>query len=163
MVGGASGSLLERLTPVLASMGYELVDVEVSGRGHMRVTIDRAHEPAQSSDVHKSGITVEDCARVSNHLTRLFTVENVPYERLEVSSPGIDRPLKRLTDFERFRGERAQVRLRVLLDGRKRFEGVLAGVKQDKIMMDMDGALVGLPFADIEKAKLDPEWPVKRK
>jgi ribosome maturation factor RimP len=65
-------------------------------------------------------VTVEDCARVSNHLTHLFTVENVDYDRLEVSSPGLDRPLKKLADFARFAGEEAQLTCRRLTDGARR-------------------------------------------
>lgn len=90
--------LLER---TLAPMGYELVDWEMSPRGRtIRVFID----------VPK-GVDVEDCARVSNQLTRLFAVENIDFDRLEVSSPGLDRPLKKAADFDRFAGEEAELRL----------------------------------------------------
>src|SRR5436190_23857476 len=105
-------ALLERTLP---GMGYELVDVETSPGGRLvRVFIDK-----------DSGVDVEDCARVSDQLTRLFTVENVDYDRLEVSSPGLDRPLRRAADFERFAGQEAQIRLRVLVDNRRNFTGVL--------------------------------------
>ena len=77
----------------LTGLGYELVDLEVSGRGLMRVLMDKP-----------GGIALEDCERVSHQLTRLFAVEGVNYERLEVSSPGLDRPLKKEADFARFRG-----------------------------------------------------------
>ena len=102
----------------LAGMGYELVDLEVSGRGLMRVFMDKP-----------DGITVEDCERVSNQLMRLFTVEGVDYERLEVSSPGLDRPLKKEADFVRFRGQKAQLKLRMPLAGRKNFAGILGEVE----------------------------------
>jgi ribosome maturation factor RimP len=72
----------------LEGLGYELVDLEASRSGLLRIFIDSP-----------SGITVEDCAKVSHHLTRAFAVEGIDYERLEVSSPGLDRPLKRLEDF----------------------------------------------------------------
>ena len=86
----------------LAGMGYELVDLELSGRGLMRVFMDK-----------QDGITVEDCERVSNQLVRLFTVEGVDYERFEISSPGLDRVLKKEADFVRFAGQKAQIKVRV--------------------------------------------------
>ena len=102
------------------------------------------------------GVNVDDCAAVSNHLTRLFAVEGVEYDRLEVSSPGLDRPLKRPQDFERFAGERAQVKVRVPINGRKKFAGVLRKVGEDGIEMDAEGEVVTIAFADIEKARLIP-------
>src|SRR3989338_7315530 len=83
-------------------LGYELVDFERSGRGLLRVFIDKP-----------KGISVDDCQTVSNQLTRLFLVENVDYDRLEVSSPGLDRPLKKEADFVRFAGQKAQLKLRI--------------------------------------------------
>ena len=99
----------------LSGMGYELVDVEFGQRGLLRVFID---SPA--------GIRIEDCELVSRQLSHLFTVENIDYARLEVSSPGLDRPLRKPQDFARFAGERATVRLRQAFQGRRNFEGVLA-------------------------------------
>lgn len=96
------------------SLGYELVDLERTARGLLRVYIDKA-----------DGISVEDCANVSNHLSRLFAVEGIDFERLEVSSPGLDRPLKSIEDFQRFVGRSAKVKLNATIDGRKRFEGVI--------------------------------------
>ena len=110
------------LEPTLKGLGYELVDLEVSRNGGLiRVFIDRA-----------GGVNVEDCAAVSNHLTRLFAVEDVDYGRLEVSSPGLDRPLAPAKDFRRFAGERAQVKMRVPVDGRKNFVGILRGASDDQ-------------------------------
>ena len=95
--------LLVLLEATLTGMGYELVDMERSGQGRMmRVFIDKP-----------SGINLDDCAAVSNHLSRVLTVENVSYERLEVSSPGLDRPLKKERDFARFAGQKVRVKLRV--------------------------------------------------
>src|SRR5829696_9296042 len=109
-------TLLER---TLSGMGYDLVDVQTSSKGRLvRVFIDKPE-----------GVDVEDCARVSDHLTRLFTVENVEYERLEVSSPGLDRLLRKSQDFERFSGESAQLRLRTMIDNRRNFTGTLRGVR----------------------------------
>jgi ribosome maturation factor RimP len=101
-------------------------------------------------------VNVDDCAAVSNHLARLFAVENVEYDRLEVSSPGLDRRLTRSKDFERFAGERIQVKLRIPIDGRKRLAGVLQNVREDGFQLDVDGELLTISFADIDKARLVP-------
>jgi ribosome maturation factor RimP len=139
--------ILERTLP---AMGYELVDWESPARGGLvRVFIDK---PA--------GIDVEDCARVSNHLTHLFAVEQVPYERLEVSSPGMDRPLKRLSDFVRFAGEEVKLTLRLSIDNAKRIKGVLRGVDGDRVLVDTEAGRRAIAHADIDKARLVPriEW-----
>ncbi len=131
-------------------MGYELVDWESPARGGLvRVFIDK---PA--------GIDVEDCARVSNHLTHLFAVEQVPYERLEVSSPGMDRPLKRLSDFVRFAGEEVKLTLRQSIDNARRIKGVLRGVDGDCVLVDTEAGRRTIAHADIDKARLVPkiEW-----
>jgi ribosome maturation factor RimP len=130
----------------LAGLGYELVDVESSRSGLMRIFIDSPR-----------GINVEDCARVSNHLTRAFAVEGIDYERLEVSSPGLDRPLKRLEDFQRFAGREASVKLKLPRDGRRRFEGRLVGVEDGRIVLDVEGQRQHLEFADIDRARLVPD------
>lgn len=98
----------------LAGMGYELVDVEHGHDGLLRVYIDSP-----------SGISLDDCERVSRQLSHVLAVEDVDYARLEVSSPGLDRPLKKLADFERFAGAEVGIRLKRALDGRRNFEGVL--------------------------------------
>jgi ribosome maturation factor RimP len=136
-------ALLEK---TLAGLRFELVDIELSRSGGMiRVFIDRA-----------GGVTVEDCAAVSNHLTRLFAVEEVEYSRLEVSSPGLDRPLRQPRDFRRFAGERVHVRMRVPVDGRKNFVGVLRGASDAQVELEVDGALLSLSLAQLDKARLVP-------
>ena len=134
------------LRQTLEGLGYELVDLESSRGGLLRIFIDA---PA--------GITVEDCARVSNHLTRAFAVEGVDYERLEVSSPGLDRPLKRIEDYERFAGQKASVRLKLPRDGRRRFEGTLAGVDAGSVLLEVEGSRIALAFGDIDRARLVPD------
>ena len=137
------GGLLEK---TVGGLGYELVDVELANHGRlMRIFIDKV-----------GGVNVDDCAAVSNHLARLFAVENVEYDRLEVSSPGLDRRLKRSKDFERFAGERVQVKLRIPIDGRKRLAGVLQNVRKDGFQLDVEGELLTIAFADIDKARLVP-------
>ena len=136
----------------MAGLGYELVDFETSPRARLlRVLID--------SD-RPEGITVEDCALVSNHLTRLFTVENVDYDRLEISSPGLDRPLKKAADFERFAGQEAQLRTRLPLDGRRNFSGVLLGVQDGRVRVqgETPGQVFELPLEQIDKARLVPKF-----
>jgi ribosome maturation factor RimP len=136
-------ALLEK---TVGAMGYELVDLELANRGRlMRIFIDK---PA--------GIGVEDCATVSNQLTRLLAVEGVDYDRLEVSSPGLDRPLKRPQDYARFVGERVQVKTRLPLNGRRRFVGKLQQVGEAGIELDVDGELVSIAFTDIDKTRLVP-------
>ena len=103
------------------------------------------------------GISVEDCVRVSNHLTRAFAVEGIDYERLEVSSPGLDRPLKRLEDFERFAGAVATVRLKLPRNGRRRFEGRVVGVEDSDVVLEIEGERQRFAFDDIDRARLVPE------
>lgn len=129
-------------------LGFELVDFETSPKGRLlRVFIDGPN-----------GITVDDCATVSNHLTRLFAVENIDYDRLEVSSPGLDRPLKKLADFERFAGQGAQVRIRVAIDGQRNFAGVLGGVADGKVRLATDKGVIALDIEQIDKARLVPKF-----
>ncbi len=131
-------------------MGYELVDWEAPARGGLvRVFIDKPH-----------GIDVEDCARVSNHLTHLFAVENVAYERLEVSSPGLDRPLKKAADFSRFAGEEVKVTLRESVDNARRIKGVLRGIEGESIRVETETGMRSIALANVDKARLVPkiEW-----
>jgi ribosome maturation factor RimP len=102
----------------VAGLGYEVVDVERAGGGVLRVTID---VPA--------GITVDDCERVSHQLTHLFAVEGVDYVRLEVSSPGLDRPLKKANDYARFTGAEVMVQLHAPRDGRRKLHARLLGIE----------------------------------
>jgi len=136
-------------------MGYELVDVQASNSGRLlRLFIDKP-----------GGIGLEDCAAVSRQLSRVFEVEGIEYERLEVSSPGLDRPLRKGGDFARFAGRKAEVRMRTPdATGRRRFVGVLRGEEAGRVMLDLeakgqelDGQTVALQLADIDRARLVPE------
>lgn len=113
-MSGRVSTLQAIIERAVAGMGYEPVDVEHAQQGLLRVFIDA---PA--------GITIDDCEKVSRQLSHLLTVEDIDYARLEVSSPGLDRPLKKPADFERFAGERAAVRLRLPFQGRRNFEGLI--------------------------------------
>lgn len=129
----------------LTGLGYELVELEMSGRGLMRVFMDKP-----------GGIALDDCERVSNQLTRLFAVEGVNYDRLEVSSPGLDRPLKKEADFVRFCGEKAHIKLRMPMDGRKNFTGVLGEIRDGVLQMEVDGKEVKIELSNLDKARLVP-------
>jgi ribosome maturation factor RimP len=133
------------IEPTLVGMGYEMVALERVGRGLLRLYIDKPE-----------GINLDDCVKVSNQLTRLFMVENVDYDRLEVSSPGLDRPLVKEADFVRFLGERANIRLHAPLEGRKRFSGVLKGLEDGVLQLEMDGVMVAIPLAEVDSARLAP-------
>ena len=134
--------------PVVTGMGYELVDVQASNGGRLlRLFIDKP-----------GGVGLEDCAAVSRQLSRVFEVEGIDYERLEVSSPGLDRPLRKGADFARFAGQKAEVRMRAPdASGRKRFVGVLRGAEGGRVEMELDGQLVALELDGIERARLVPE------
>ncbi|MFN7220986.1 MAG: ribosome maturation factor RimP [Burkholderiales bacterium] len=110
----------------VGALSLELVEVERAPRGLLRVFIDR---PAG-----KGAVTVDDCQLVSNQLTHVFTVENIDYDRLEVSSPGLDRALKSLADFQRFAGRPVRVRLNQMVAARKRFSGLVTEVSGTEIV-----------------------------
>jgi ribosome maturation factor RimP len=139
--------LLERTLPPL---GFEFVGVEHGAKGGLvRVYIDKP-----------GGVDVEDCARVSNHLTRLFAVENVDFDRLEVSSPGLDRPLTKLADYVRFAGSEAQLTLAAPVDGVRRVKGIVRGAEGDNVLVETPAGLRSFAFATIGRARLVPriEW-----
>ena len=137
------------ISPVVSGMGYELVDLQASQGGRLlRLFIDKA-----------GGIDLEDCAAVSRQLSRVLEVEGVNYERLEVSSPGLDRPLRKPADFARFAGHRADVRMRTPdATGRRRFVGVLRGTEGGVVNVELEGrTTVRLVLDDLERARLVPE------
>ncbi|OZI36505.1 ribosome maturation factor RimP [Bordetella genomosp. 1] len=152
----------------LAGMDIELVDVERAALGLLRVTIDR-----------EGGVRIEDCEQVSRQLSRVFEVENIDYKRLEVGSPGIDRPLRNEAEFRRFVGERVEIKLREAIESRKVFTGILRlaepasseeGAAQDKTVFGLefeakkdDIQVLSFTLADIERAKLDPVLDFKGK
>ena len=137
--------LSARLEPVLSGLGYELVMLERAGRGLMRIFIDKP-----------GGVTIDDCVKVSNHLTHLFTVENIDYDRLEVSSPGIDRPLTKPQDYERFAGEQVTLKLRVPMENRRRLVGQLVGLEADQIKLLVDGAEIKVDLRNVDSTRLKP-------
>ncbi len=141
------------LEPAVAAMGCELVGVEYHPRGRhslLRVYIDR-----------EGGVTVDDCAAVSEQISGVLDVEDPIHGQysLEVSSPGLDRPLFTAADFVRFAGHDVRVRLRLPQAGRRRFAGRLLGCEDGEVRVrDAAGELFRLPLADIEEARLVPEY-----
>jgi ribosome maturation factor RimP len=150
----------ELIAKTVSGLGYELVDVERGERGVLRVYIDFTAADA----LEKGPITVEDCATVSHQLSHVLTVENVAYERLEISSPGLDRPVRSMADFERFTGCECTVKLRVAMPGsanRKTFTGILRAPEGDKLALEFESkdgpALLEFTLADLDKARLVPQ------
>ena len=140
--------MAEIITPVIEDLGYELVRVRLmSGKeSTLQIMADRP----------QGGIEVDDCAKISHALGAALDVEDPilePYT-LEVSSPGIDRPLTRLKDFEMFEGYEAKIETDELIDGRRRFKGALAGVEGDEVLINVDEGTIGLQFDWLSDAKL---------
>ena len=139
--------LQQVLESTLSGLGYELVDLERSGKGKLlRIFIDKA-----------GGVTLDNCAAVSNHVSRVLAVEGIDYDRLEVSSPGLDRPLKKEQDFARYTGQKARIKLRVPLAGQRNFVGVLRETRAGKVEIEVDdGKRVSVDLSNLEKARLVP-------
>ncbi|MEQ1581592.1 MAG: ribosome maturation factor RimP [Steroidobacteraceae bacterium] len=159
------------LQPVIQGLGLELWELEYGSRpggALLRIYIDRpwqgagmASEAAPPDAESESGITVEDCARVSHAVSEVMDKEDpVAGEyTLEVSSPGLDRVLRTLAHFERFVGSQARVEMRAPVGGRKRFQGRLLKVAEGNLLLDAgaDGGEVTLPVNGVHKARLVPE------
>jgi len=144
----------------VTGLGYELVDCERSAAGLLRVYIDKLSEELQAG----AFITVDDCEKVTRQLQYVLEVENAPYERLEVSSPGVDRPLKKLSDYQRFAGEEVQITLRVAFQGRKKYKGLLQAEGTGWRLVFNDGkADQALDFSleEVREARLVPELTFK--
>jgi ribosome maturation factor RimP len=139
-------TLIEKL---VTQLGYELVDFEtVNGGQILRIYIDKG-------DL----IDIEDCTKVSNHVNNVLSVEtDYDYERLEVSSPGLDRVIKKLNDFDRFKGQKVKIKTRFAIENRKNFKGTLSGTKGESIMIEVDNESLLIDFENIDKARLDPNY-----
>ena len=151
VVGAVEQTLSELLTPVVAGLGLEFVGLEYAPQGAyslLRIYIDA---PA--------GVTVEDCERVSHQVSGVLEVEDPikSHYTLEVSSPGLDRPLFTPDHYARFAGERVKVRLRVPVEGRRNLTGVLTQVTDTGVTVDVEGVLVSVTFDQIDRARLVPE------
>jgi ribosome maturation factor RimP len=133
----------------VTQLGYELVDLEVSNRGKLlRLFIDKPE-----------GITIDDCVLVSNQLGNVLAVENdIDYDRLEVSSPGLDRILKKESDFLRFVDSKASIKVRMPIEGRKNFVGVLKGFADGNVSIEVESVLFNISLSNVDKARLVPEY-----
>jgi ribosome maturation factor RimP len=146
---GRAETIESLVAPSLQAEGFDIVRVLFSGdrRPKLQIMVERQDGRA---------VSVDDCALASRLVSAVLDVEDPVSGSyvLEVSSPGIDRPLTRLQDFERFAGFEARVELRVPVEGRRRFRGRLMGVEQDRIRLETEQEQVELSFDDIQKAKL---------
>ena len=144
----------EIVTPVIESMGYELVRIRLMGGKEPKLQI--------MADRPQGGIEVDDCAEISTMVSAVLDVEDpiIDAYTLEVSSPGIDRPLTRLKDFEAYEGYDAKLETAEAIDGRRRFRGVLAGVEENEVLINVQGegnlgvVTIGLDFDWLSEAKL---------
>jgi ribosome maturation factor RimP len=149
-------ALMRLLEPTIEALGFELVDIEFAreGRGGvLRIFIDRRAENSSP------GVTVDDCARVSHAVSQVLETQDPikGHYTLEVSSPGFDRILRTRAHFERFIGERIFAELKVAVEGRRRYVGVLKSVEGDAMVVEVDGTAHSLPLERIQKARLRPE------
>lgn len=153
--------LLELIEKTVTGMGYELVDFQQGARGLITVFIDF---PPQADADEQPMISVEDCEKVTHQLLHVLTVEDAAYERLEVSSPGLDRPLKKVSDYARFAGQEATVKLRMPMASaanRKMFQGILHAPDGDMLKLEIESkdgpAMLEFSLADVDKARLVPK------
>jgi ribosome maturation factor RimP len=148
MQGDMRETLLKLLEPAVETLDYELVELEFQG-GVLRLYIDKPQ-----------GVTLDDCQKVSQQISAVLDVEDpIPGAyTLEVSSPGVDRPLRKLADFQQHAGERVRIELLLPLDGRRRFTGTLRGTESDHVMVEVDGSLCRLPYSQIGRARVVPDF-----
>lgn len=156
-----SASLNERLeqmlAPAVTGLGYELVGIEYLGQGKysvLRVYID------QPEGSERSGISVDDCSKVSYQVSGVLDVEDPLPGRynLEVSSPGLDRPLFKPEDYERFKGESLRVVTDYPVAGQRKYKGRLLGLRDDEVLLDVEGETVALPRVAIKQARIIPQF-----
>ena len=137
------------ITPIVESMGFEIVRVLLIGSGKPTLQI-MAERP-------EGGITIDECGKLSQAISVILDVENTLEDSsyyLEVGSPGIDRPLTRLKDFDRYAGQEVRMEIEPALEGRKRFRGKLQGTKGELVLLATEEGEKQIPFSSIEKAKL---------
>ena len=140
------------LEPAVNVLGCELVGIEFIPQGRrslLRIYIDK-----------ENGVTIDDCSDVSHQVSGILDVEDPIREQytLEVSSPGLDRPLFKLEDFDRFSGSQVKLRLRQMIDGRRNFTGRILGVEGESVRVEVDGSPQAFAIVDIDRARLVPEF-----
>ncbi len=153
-----TGELRELIAPVCIDAGYELVEIEfktVQGGAVLRIFIEYPPDSGKN-------ISFDECTKLSREVSALLDVEDPIASKydLEVSSPGLDRPLRTAEHFRRFLGSEVKVQLRDGLDGRRRFKGAVVSVSEDDttVTMEVDDTNFELPLADLSSARLVPDW-----
>ena len=154
-MGQSLKHLWDLFEPVVNGMGYELIEIEYQPNpkyGVLRLFIDKA-----------SGIQVEDCSAVSRQISAVIDVEDPVSGKfnLEVSSPGMDRPLRRAEDFQQFSGEVVKIKTSMPFEGQRNFKGLLKGLEEDLVIVECDDKEVRLPITAIDKARLVPDFDKK--
>ena len=150
----------EAVEKTVTGLGYDLVDCERSAGGLLRVYIDKLPDQAAAGEL----ITVDDCEKVTRQLQYVLEVENCAYERLEVSSPGMDRPLKTAADYARFSGQEVALTLKVPFQGRKKYQGVLSAEGEGWRIVFNDGKVdqaMDFSLEEVREARLVPVTPFK--
>jgi ribosome maturation factor RimP len=155
--GAAGGDWIAAVGRTVEGLGYDLVDVEREGRGLLRVTIDRVPGRTYTGGDGEF-VTVDDCEAVTRQLQYVLEVEGCDYARLEVSSPGLDRPLKRARDYERFAGAEVDLTLREPFQGRRKYRGTLAHGDGGHWRLALPGGEQALDFAldEVREVRLVP-------
>lgn len=153
MVRQVAPKLRQLIQPVVEGLGYEFVGAEFLAQGRhslLRIYIDKA----------ETGISVDDCERVSRQISGVFDVEDPISGQysLEISSPGLDRPIFKVEDFARFIGEQVSVKLSVAQKGRKNFKGIVRGLENEVIALEVEGEMHHVAFEDIDQARLVPKF-----
>ncbi|MEO7254859.1 MAG: ribosome maturation factor RimP [Casimicrobium sp.] len=142
------------ISDVLFTNGYELIEAEFfAGRELWRVFIDRP-ESRRGVDL----IDLNDCSAMSSKIEDALTAGGVPYEHLEVSSPGLDRALTKPEHFDRFAGEKVKLTIEPAFEGLRKLTGVLVGLDGDQITIDVDGVVNMIPYAHIARARVVPQY-----
>jgi ribosome maturation factor RimP len=144
------------LEQAISGLGFELVEVNITNNLTMQIYIDKEIElgkrlePANKANA----ITIEDCELVSEHISKLLIVEGIDYNRLEVSSPGLERPLKKIAHFIRFIGHKAKVKTHNAVNNQKVFQGIIEKVEEETIWIKTNNELTPIEFININKARL---------
>ncbi len=157
MSSSLNEKLEQMLAPAVTGLGYELVGIEYLGQGKysvLRVYID---QPEGSEAL---GINVDDCSKVSYQVSGVLDVEDpLPgHYNLEVSSPGLDRPLFKVADYERFQGKLLRVVTDYPVDGQRKYKGTLKGLQDGNVLLDVEGEVVEIPLVAVKQARIIPEF-----
>ena len=164
MEGKTAAAVRAVVEPTVRDLGFDLIFVEVGsgagGRRTLRLFIDSDADQADDAEAGQGGVTVAGCAKVSREASALLDVEDpiAGAYVLEVSSPGLDRPLARPKDFERYRGQRVRLRTEAPVDGRRNFAGVLQGMEGGMVVLDGEGGAMAVPFAALKRAHVDSRF-----